>query len=110
MRDRRPFPDIEEQPRVDVGLDAEYLKRFSEKLDTAMRGPPTPSPLPLTNWHTAENRRQRRKAVATFEAPKDLPADEADGLRRRLLEQRQARALGTLDVALRRLQRKALRK
>lgn len=57
--------------------------------------------------HETENRRQRRAGVATFAPHPDLPETEAKGLRRRLLKQRQRLAKGTLDVALRRAQRKA---
>lgn len=54
--------------------------------------------------HQGLNRERRLAATAQMIDPKDEP-----GLRRKLLLQRKRRARGTMDVELRRLQRKAKR-
>lgn len=73
-----------------------------------------PSPPPEANTrpargfipYDAENRTQRRAATAAWQPPEGQ--EDSEGLRRRLLEQRQRYARGKLDVKTRRLQRKAL--
>lgn len=57
--------------------------------------------------HQGENRRMRLTGVAKFAPHPDMAPAEANGLRRRLLKQRQRQRLGKLDVETRRLQRKA---
>ncbi len=88
---KSPFPDVELE-RETVGIDVGHTVVNIEQFE--------PHWVTQSDW---ENRKQRRAGVATF-------SDPDSGLRRRLLEQRQRRSHGTLDVKLRRLQRARLRK
>lgn len=105
MRTRHPFNDVlETEPPQEVVIEAPVttLKPHSPADPVTGQSP--------VRWHTAENRRQRRKGVATFAPSMEMPKAEAKGLRRKLLKQRQVKARGKLDVETRRLQRKALSK
>ena len=88
MRTRHPFADVTEReaPEVVVVVTPEQYARLETEL----------APKPLTErfatWHTAENRRQRRRAVATFSGPKEF----GKGLRRKLVKQRQRNKLGKM--------------
>ena len=98
MRTRRPFPDVQErEPPTQIVLHPAQYAALETALMKHVEPPPPPPAM-----HASANRRQRRAGVATFSGPKEL----GPGLRRKLLEQRKARALGTLDVELRRLQRR----
>lgn len=124
MRTRRPFPDVEE---TDTFQD---LERALGHVTASSTGTVE---LQRFTPHTAENRKARRAGVATWQPPKTKKArnssesratlgqqDEGDGLpvppphriptRRELLAQRKRARLGTVDPALRRLQREAIRK
>lgn len=102
MKPRQIYPDIEERAKAEVVIDwspppvttivspAEYAALEAE--------------LARPRMHPNPNRKQRKRATATYADPKDEP-----GLRRKLLLQRKRRARGTLDVETRRLQRKAKR-
>lgn len=107
MRTRHPFADIEERLAPPGTVLTDGIERWT--VGGERPAPPEVIVAPPARGlaaHRGENRRQRRRAVATFAGPKEL----GPGLRRDLLEKRQAKALGTLDPALRRLQRKALSK
>ena len=76
---------------------------------TLLGPPPETNTTPARGFfpYDAENRTQRRAASATWQPPEGQ--EDSEGLRRRLLEQRKRIARGTLDVKLRRAQRKAAR-
>jgi hypothetical protein len=59
---------------------------------------------------TADNRKARRAGVANWAPPVPAEGEPAMPTRRDLLQQRKRRDRGTVDVALRRLQRSAIRK
>lgn len=99
MRTRHPFADVREhEPRQTVTI--VYEGPDGKDASVTFDAPPLDKPTPA--MHQGENRRTRRKATATFTGPEEL----GPNLRRRLLEKRQAKALGTMDVELRRLQRR----
>lgn len=103
LRTRHPFPDLTiyaddpapvEQVRQALELGPEVHPDARERgVELALGFIP----------HRGENRKTRRAAVATWEQPEDVRTT-----RRELLKQRKRRDRGTLDVELRRLQRKAL--
>lgn len=109
MRTRHPFPDVYEcdlppsvivSPQLYADIAAEMRDVVRDFESGALGTPKQPPKL-----HPGANRRQRRAATAQFVGPAEFGPD----LRRNLIEQRKRRALGTMDVDLRRLQRKAKR-
>lgn len=133
FRSRHPFPDLTIYDEVATILDApaEQVRQALERgpevhpdarelgVDLALGFMP----------HRGENRRTRRAAVANWQPPQvtqkegavaEDPERSTSGVaaaapatmptRRELLKQRKRRDRGTLDVELRRLQRKAMKR
>ena len=100
MRTRHPFPDVElgepEHESVPVRAEFDIPGVVVGGAEQVERG--TAVPLGFMP-HTAENRKTRRAAVATF---------QREGVNRReLWRQRKRQRRGTLDPELRAAQRKA---
>lgn len=129
FRSRHPFPDLTIYDEVGtiLGAPAEQVRQALERgpevhPDARERG----IDLPLGFMpHRGENRRTRRAAVANWQPPqvtqKEGAADPERSTygaaapammptRRELLKQRKRRDRGTLDVELRRLTRKAMKR
>ena len=103
MRSRHPFPDVPLEPGELqlLGVD-EMTPAHDEAIEVHPDYTTKGVEFPLGFMpHKGENRRTRRATTAQWVPPAEAPT------RRELVRQRQKQRRGTLDVATRRLQRKA---